>query len=438
MMNILFSPPQIEVGILFSPLIRFRLNGTFRQQEQIYSGDYILRKVKDEYLLQGPQGTTAITLPFLLEPENPETTDFDLTDVVIGIQFHWERKENQKFKGKLKLIDEGQHLTAINILSLEDYLLSVISSEMSATSSPELLKTHAVISRSWLLAQKEKARTINPEYNALKQTDEEYLRWFDREDHVRFDVCADDHCQRYQGITKAYTPAVFEAMAATRGEVLTYNGKICDARFSKCCGGATECFENTWEPVEHPYLKKITDTPAPLPTGDLTLEKEARAWILSSPAAFCNTTDPVVLTEVLNSYDQETQHFFRWQVEYSSAELSELVKQKLGIDFGKITDLIPVERGVSGRLIRIQICGTLKTLTIGKELLIRKAFSPSHLYSSAFIIEKKEDKFIFYGAGWGHGVGLCQIGAAVMGTQGYSYRQILQHYFPDTEILKLY
>ena len=438
MMNILCSPPLIEVGILFSPLIRFRLNGTFRHQEQIYSGDYILRKVKDEYLLQGQQGTTAITLPFLLEPENPETTDFDLTDVVIGIQFHWERKENQKFKGKLKLIDEGQHLTAINILSLEDYLLSVISSEMSATSSPELLKAHAVISRSWLLAQKEKARTIHPEYNALKQTDEEYLRWYDREDHIHFDVCADDHCQRYQGITKAYTPAVFEAMAATRGEVLIYNGKICDARFSKCCGGATECFENTWEPVEHPYLKKITDTPSPLPTGNLTLEKEARAWILSSPAAFCNTTDPTVLTEVLNSYDQETQHFFRWQVKYSSAELSELVKQKLGIDFGKITDLIPVERGVSGRLIRIKICGTLKTLTIGKELLIRKAFSPSHLYSSAFIVEKKEDKFIFYGAGWGHGVGLCQIGAAVMGTQGYSYRQILQHYFPDTEILKLY
>ena len=309
---------------------------------------------------------------------------------------------------------------------------------MSATSSPELLKAHAVISRSWLLAQKEKARTIHPEYNALKQTDEEYLRWYDREDHIHFDVCADDHCQRYQGITKAYTPAVFEAMAATRGEVLIYNGKICDARFSKCCGGATECFENTWEPVEHPYLKKITDTPSSLPTGNLTLEKEARAWILSSPAAFCNTTDPTVLTEVLNSYDQETQHFFRWQVKYSSAELSELVKQKLGIDFGKITDLIPVERGVSGRLIRIKICGTLKTLTVGKELLIRKAFSPSHLYSSAFIVEKKEDKFIFYGAGWGHGVGLCQIGAAVMGTQGYSYRQILQHYFPDTEILKLY
>lgn len=431
--------PHIEVGILFSEDIRFRLNTVYRSEKQTWQpGDYHIRREGCQYISTGPDGMQEIVLPLNLYPENEEHSDFDLTEVVIGIQFHWERKETQKFKGQLRIIDEGAHLTAVNILPLEEYLISVISSEMSATSSLEFLKAHAVISRSWLLAQKNKARSTEPGYPSCQHTSGSYIRWYDREDHAHFDVCADDHCQRYQGITKAYTPAVRQAVETTRGEVLMYEGNICDARFSKCCGGITERFENTWEPVVHPYLDKISDSPGQLSSGDLTREEDARKWILSSPPAFCNTSDPDILSQILNDYDQETRHFFRWREEYTVTELSELIRNKLGIDFGTITDIQAVERGVSGRLIRVRICGSRKSLIIGKELTIRKAFSPSHLYSSAFVVTREDDKFIFRGAGWGHGVGLCQIGAAVMGAQGYSYRRILQHYFKDSELVKNY
>lgn len=431
--------PHIEVGILFSEDIRFRLNTVYRSEKQTWQpGNYHIRREGCQYISTGPDGMQEIVLPLNLYPENEEHSDFDLTEVVIGIQFHWERKETQKFKGQLRIIDEGAHLTAVNILPLEEYLISVISSEMSATSSLEFLKAHAVISRSWLLAQKNKARSTEAGYPSCQHTSGSYIRWYDREDHAHFDVCADDHCQRYQGITKAYTPAVRQAVETTRGEVLMYEGNICDARFSKCCGGITERFENTWEPVVHPYLDKISDSPGQLSSGDLTREEDARKWILSSPPAFCNTSDPDILSQILNDYDQETRHFFRWREEYTVTELSELVRNKLGIDFGTITDIQAVERGVSGRLIRVRICGSRKSLIIGKELTIRKAFSPSHLYSSAFVVTREDDKFIFRGAGWGHGVGLCQIGAAVMGAQGYSYRRILQHYFKDSELVKNY
>lgn len=431
--------PHIEVGILFSEDIRFRLNTVYRSEKQTWQpGNYHIRRKGCQYISTGPDGMQEIVLPLNLYPENEEHSDFDLTEVVIGIQFHWERKETQKFKGQLRIIDEGAHLTAVNILPLEEYLISVISSEMSATSSLEFLKAHAVISRSWLLAQKNKARSTEAGYPSCQHTSGSYIRWYDREDHAHFDVCADDHCQRYQGITKAYTPAVRQAVETTRGEVLMYEGNICDARFSKCCGGITERFENTWEPVVHPYLDKISDSPGQLSSGDLTREEDARKWILSSPPAFCNTSDPDILSQILNDYDQETRHFFRWREEYTVTELSELVRNKLGIDFGTITDIQAVERGVSGRLIRVRICGSRKSLIIGKELTIRKAFSPSHLYSSAFVVTREDDKFIFRGAGWGHGVGLCQIGAAVMGAQGYSYRRILQHYFKDSELVKNY
>lgn len=432
------SAPQIEIGILFSSSIQFRLNGAYYCEGKVYTGNYSVSKENGKYHLKNEEKNEEITLPVLFSPQDFATADFDLTEVTIGIHFHWERKENQKFKGSLKIIDETEHLTAVNVLPLEDYLLSVISSEMKATSSLELLKAHAVISRSWLLAQKEKSRTLGNNYLSSSITDQEYLRWYDREDHPHFDVCADDHCQRYQGISKAYTLTVLQAMQATYGEVLTYNGQICDARFSKCCGGVTERFENTWEPVVHPYLDKITDAAAPFATDDLTDEQQARAWILSSPSVFCNTTDQAILSEILNDYDQETRNFFRWEQSYSVAELSALVKEKLGIDFGTIQDILPLERGVSGRLIRIQITGSCKTMIIGKELVIRKAFSPTHLYSSAFIIDKKDDHFIFHGAGWGHGVGLCQIGAAVMGARGYSYKEILAHYFKGSELTKMY
>lgn len=432
------APPQIEVGILFSPTISFRLNGSYLCDGKRYSGEYEISREGESYLLRSSEKTEVVSLPLLFHAEDEEKNDFDLLRVVIGIHFHWEREEDQKFKGDLKLIDEGEHLTAINVLSLEEYLLSVISSEMKATSSPELLKAHAVISRSWLLAQKAKAGEIEGHYQSCHRTEEEYIRWYDREDHEHFDVCADDHCQRYQGISKAYTPAVREAIAATYGEVLMYDNRICDARFSKCCGGVTERFENTWEPVVHPYLESITDSESGLPETDLSEEEAAKKWILSSPEAFCNTTDKGILSEVLNDYDLETRHFFRWKETYGSAELSALVKEKTGIDFGRIMDLIPIERGVSGRLIRLKIVGTLRTMIIGKELFIRKALSPSHLYSSAFVVEKEDDRFILHGAGWGHGVGLCQIGAAVMGAQGWSYREILRHYFRGSEVVKGY
>lgn len=430
--------PQIEVGILFSPILHFRLNGNYSYAEKKYNGEYTIIKKDGKYYLQNSGPLQEISLPITFQPEDFTTADFDLMDVVIGIHFHWERKENQKFKGSLKIIDEQEHLTAVNILPLEEYLLSVISSEMKATSSLELLKAHAVISRSWLLAQKEKAARLNPDYRSFHITEEEYIRWYDREDHAHFDVCADDHCQRYQGISKAYTPTVRKALEATRGEVLVYDQQICDARFSKCCGGVSERFENTWEPVIHPYLDTVIDSVSSVIPGNLKDEQQARKWILSSPDLFCNTSDPAILSEVLNDYDRETQHFFRWKIVYTEQALSKLVKEKLGIDFGTITDIIPIERGVSGRLIRVRIIGSLRTMTIGKELVIRKAFSPTHLYSSAFVIDKEEDNFIFHGAGWGHGVGLCQIGAAVMGAKGYSYRQILQHYFKGSEIHKLY
>lgn len=439
-MNNTDTIPQIEVGILFSGLIRFHLNGSYHDTDNHHypRGNYTVRKEAEYYLLSDEKEERKISLPLLLRPSLFSQDNFDLTDVVIGIHFHWERKEEQKFRGSLKIIDEKEHLTAINILPLEDYLLSVISSEMSATSSLELLKAHAVISRSWLLAQKQKNKALQGKYTSCRQSEDEYIRWYDREDHLHFDVCADDHCQRYQGISKAYTPAVREAIEATRGEVLTYKGQICDARFSKCCGGVTERFENTWENVTHPYLNSVPDTPSPFPQGDLSREEDARAWILSNPPAFCNTDDRQVLSEVLNDYDQETLHFFRWEVTHSTEKLSALVQEKLGLNLGTITDILPVERGASGRLIRIKLCGTRKSMIIGKELVIRKAFSESHLYSSAFIVEKGKDHFTFRGAGWGHGVGLCQIGAAVMGNQGYSYHEILRHYFQGSEISKIY
>ena len=438
--------PQLEVGILFSPEICFRLNGIFtcRTTGKKYTGAYNIRQTEDGYLLSQADHREPVSLPLTFEPEDDTTSDFDLTDVVIGIQFHWERKENQKFKGKLKIIDEQKHLTAINILSLEDYLLSVISSEMRATSSAEFLKAHAVISRSWLLAQINKAKTVRGTYSSYRVDQEEYIRWYDREDHMHFDVCADDHCQRYQGITRASTEMVEQAIQATRGQALTYEDKICDARFSKCCGGAFEEFQYCWEDVKHPYLVKQRDSKKAIFLPDLRIHSEAEKWIRTSPDAFCNTKEKRILSQVLNNYDQETTDFYRWKVEYTQEELAKLIFQRSGIDYGQVIDLIPIERGTSARISKLKIIGTKKTLIIGKELEIRRTLSPSHLYSSAFVVDKTEvkngipGKFILTGAGWGHGVGLCQIGAAVMGEQGYAYDEILLHYYIGAAIEKLY
>ncbi|MDR2586299.1 MAG: SpoIID/LytB domain-containing protein [Prevotellaceae bacterium] len=432
--------PTISVGIMFQPQISFFLDGSYSFSGKSYHGEQTV-SFRDGLIAFDGQLLNKITL----SPLNEDDT-FVLKDVVIGIHFHWERKEDQRFKGTLEFIVEEQKITAINILPIDTYLISVIASEMSATSSIELLKAHTIISRSWLLSQIEKRQAIeisDASYVTNSVTETEWIRWWDREDHQNFDVCADDHCQRYQGITRASQSlqVVTQAVMETVGEVIMYKNAICDARYSKCCGGVFEEFQYNWEPVQYPYLTKgydgkHQDLPHPLP--DLTQEAAAEVWIRSFPPAFCHTQDQAVLSQVLNSYDQETIHFFRWGVSYTTQELSDLIHRRTEIDFGTIIDLIPLERGTSGRITRLKVVGSKKTMVLGKELLIRKALSESHLYSSAFVVDKTSDGFLLLGAGWGHGVGLCQIGAAVMASSGYSYREILSHYFLGSTLKKTY
>jgi len=441
--------PELQVGIFSAKEIVFTLNGLFTEKNtgDPITGRWRAELSEGEIVLNNDEKKREFKAPLLIVPEDAESSSFTLHAVTIGIDFHWQRNEDQVFRGSLKIIVEKDKITAVNVVSVEDYLTSVISSEMKATSSEEFLKAHAVTSRSWLLAQIEKSNKIKSEgkkYNAFTRTENEIVRWYDREDHQNYDVCADDHCQRYQGITRASTPAVVKVINDTYGEVLTSEGSICDTRYYKCCGGMTELFENTWEPVNYPYLQGVIDNPAP-PAGyktELSKEELVEKWILGNPDAFCNTSERKVLSQVLNDYDQETNDFFRWKVVYSQEELSELVRVRTGTDFGLITGLIPLERGSSGRITRLKIEGTIKTMIIGKELEIRKSLSKSHLYSSCFIVEKlgypDEIIFILHGAGWGHGVGLCQIGAAMMGARGYSYHEILMHYFRGSLFKKLY
>jgi SpoIID/LytB domain protein len=435
------TEPKITVGIMYEPAIEFALRGEFTTSGRCVTGMQRVSCIDGKVEWRGD-----LYDEILFEPADEQAASFELHDVTIGINFHWERKENQVFRGALKFIVEDGKVTAINALGIEEYLTSVISSEMSATASLELLKAHAVISRSWLLAQIQKNREIVSEkvdYSAMKETEEELIKWYDREDHINFDICADDHCQRYQGITRASTEIVRQAIMETRGMVLTYDDKICDARYSKSCGGVFEEFGNCWENVSHPYLVKKRDSLTDTSFPDLTIEEESRKWILSSPEAFCNTTDKQVLSQVLNNYDQETVNFYRWEVKYKQEELSALILRRSGIDYGQIVDLVPVERGTSGRLVKLKIIGTKRTRIIGKELEIRRTLSPSHLYSSAFLVEKRGEgdvpsEFILKGAGWGHGVGLCQIGAAVMGEKGYGFDEILLHYFVGASIETMY
>ena len=435
--------PYINVGIITAKEVCFTLNGGHQTQNgKIMTGKLKARATADGKILLGTEEFT--TLEFTPEKNS---CSFTLHNVTIGISYHWERQEEQTFTGKLRLITDGENLTAINILPVEDYLVSVISSEMSATSSVEFLKSHAVISRSWLLAQIEKRDRKNIHKPSRQDTTNDgdcIIRWYDREDHTLFDVCADDHCQRYQGITKASNPSVAKAVKETEGMVLMYGDEICDARFSKCCGGVSETFDTCWEDKDYPYLQPVTDNSGDMEIPDLSIEVNADKWIRTSPEAFCNTHDEKVLKQILNNYDQETTDFYRWRVEYTQKELSELILRKTGIDFGEISDLIPVKRGRSGRISRLKIVGNLRTMTIGKELEIRRALSESHLFSSAFVVDKTEihdgipSGFIITGAGWGHGVGLCQIGAAMMGERGYSYERILLHYYRGAEVKEVY
>ena len=402
--------PNVSVGIVTADKITFTLNQPYVAKGEVITGPQTVEFSEGGILWRGTQYRNLTFRP------QADDASFELQDVTIGVNFHWERQQAQTFEGTLRIVVEADKIVAINELPVERYLASVISSEMSATASPEFLKAHAVISRSWLLAQIEKRRQHEngaDNFFSFIKKDDEFIRWYDRDDHTIFDVCADDHCQRYQGIVHARNCHVEEAISQTRGQILTYDGEICDARFHKCCGGDTEEFQYCWEDTPKPYLVSVHDP-----------------W--------CNTSDKQILSQVLNDYDQETPDFYHWTVEYTQEQLSELVNRKLKDDFGLITDLIPLERGKSGRIWKLKIVGTKKTFTIGKELEIRRALSESHLLSSAFEVEREGDRFILHGKGWGHGVGLCQIGAAVMGEQGKTYDEILLFYYRNAKIQQIY
>ncbi len=450
-MVLIMHEPEVSVGILSDKEIKIVFYGSFidPKSSQTFNGKYTAYIESGEIILDNEKDKNKLGNNAVLVPDDFDSNSFVLRDVIIGKRFHWEKKENQRFLGSLKFIIDNKLLTAVNILPVEHYLTSVISSEMSANSPHELLKAHAIISRSWLLAQIEKSKLFKNKHTNYKSeilTDTEFIKWYDREDHTLFDVCADDHCQRYQGITKLTAHNAQDAIKDTIGLVLTYNDELCDTRFSKSCGGITEAFENVWEPEPKPYLTKIIDYKFE-PDGydlDLSNETAAEKWIRNSPPAFCNTTDRKILSTVLLEYDQETTDFYRWKVEYSQDEIAELINTKSGFNFGNIIDLIPIERGKSGRIIKLKIVGSEKTLTVGKELYIRKILSDTHLYSSEFVLDKEDivdgipQKFIIIGAGWGHGVGLCQIGAAVMSEMGYKFDEILLHYFKGANIKKIY
>ena len=436
--------PEVKVGIVSGQRIHFSLNKPYLAKGETVIGEQEVEFSEGGVLWNGNQYSS-----LTFHPQSADAS-FSLSDVTIGVNFHWERKETQTFLGTLRFVVESDKICAINELPVEKYLESVISSEMSATSSLELLKAHAVISRSWLLAQMKKRRDVAESGNnffSFTKKEDMLIRWYDREDHTIFDVCADDHCQRYQGITKETSPHVAEAIRQTKGQVLLDGDEICDARFSKCCGGVTEEFQYCWEDTPKNYLTAVRDIALGIESTlpNLTNEEEAEKWIRFNPPAFCNTQDKRILSQVLNDYDQETVDFYRWKVTLTQEKLQQLIADRLKMDLGSILDMKSVERGTSGRISKLQIIGTEKTFTIGKELEIRRTLSDSHLLSSAFIVDKYDideqgvpQRFELIGAGWGHGVGLCQIGAAVMGEEGYLYDAILLHYYQGAEIKKLY
>jgi SpoIID/LytB domain protein len=450
----MFDPvnePLISVGILTDNKVTFELYGDYSSNvaKKKLNGRFIAEVINNEIVCKSADDKIISKDELFFEPGDITTDTFQIRDVTIGVKFHWERKEKQSFAGTLKLKKDSDKLAVINIIPIEKYLTSVISSEMSAKSSLQLLKAHSIISRSWLLAQIEKSKslkTTKSKYLSSFDSSDEHIKWYDREDHKLFDVCADDHCQRYQGVTKVFTDIARNAVKQTHGIVLVSFDKLCDARFSKSCGGISESFENVWEPIKYDYLTSIYDYKFPSENfvTDFSSEKNSVRWIKGNPPSFCNTTDKKILSQVLLDFDQETTDFFRWKVSYTQDEISEIIKTKSEIDFGNIIDLIPVQRGKSSRLIKLKIVGSKKTLVVGKELEIRKFLSKSHLYSSAIVIEKAEiqngipQKFEIFGAGWGHGVGLCQIGAAVMAEKGHEFDEILLHYFKNAELKKIY
>jgi stage II sporulation protein D len=443
--NSLFGEPRISVGIMDRQAeVALRFEGNYHVESiGPLSGGFFIKAAAGAIVLNNAHDMEIIRSPVIQCAASPGSM-FRMSNVAIGIDFHWERKEKQVFQGNLALrLRHDGTIAVINEINLEDYLESVVSSEMNSGAPREFLKAHSIISRSWLLAALERKKNVNqitgPEG---KINEDEVIRWYDREDHDLYDVCADDHCQRYQGVTKIISAQAGEAVRETRGMVITAGGKICDARYSKACGGLTENFKTAWNDVHVPYLTSISDSP--LPHRSIRTEGEARQWILSEPVAYCNAKDANILDKILPDFDRETNDFFRWTVQYAREELEQILGEKSGFDFGTLQAIVPLQRGPSGRISRLKITGSKKSVTVGKELEIRRWLSRSHLYSSAFVVEADTDakgkvrQVRFHGAGWGHGVGLCQIGAAVMASKGFSAEEILGHYFPGTELLKIY
>lgn len=440
--------PLLNVGILTSKVINFELYGDFSVFgfKETFSGMFTAEVVNNIIVCTYGNNKLEISDEIEFIPSDPISESFLIKDVIIGEGFHWEQKQKQRFSHTLKIIKNKKNVCAINIIPLENYLMSVISSEMSAKSPLELLKAQAVVARSWVLSRMSTAqnRKEGDAADSFTELENEIIKWYDTTEHKIFDVCADDHCQRFQGVTRITSETAREAITQTRGILLLHDGKICDTRYSKCCGGITELYENVWAPVKNPCISSVVDYKFEPETFnlDLTNEKNAYKWIKGNPSAFCNTEDNRLLTNILNDFDLHTKDFYRWKIVYTQHELAGLIKEKTGIDFGDIIDLIPLERGASARLVKLKIAGSKKSFTIGKELEIRRALSKTHLYSSAIVVEKSEEnppqEFTIYGAGWGHGVGLCQIGAAVMAQMGYQFDAIILHYFKNSVLKKIY
>jgi SpoIID/LytB domain protein len=435
------NEPKITVGIMDRQTeVSGRLDGNFLGDGFGPVSGRFSAKATAGMIVLTEEAHREICRSKLIRVTAHEDSLFTLFNVTIGNRFHWERTEDQTFQGSLilQVRDDGT-ITAINEISLEDYLISVISSEMSSAAPMEFLKAHAILSRSWLLAaldRKKKAKDAPKLAERLIENEKEVMRWYDRQDHDLFDVCSDDHCQRYQGTTKILSEQAEEAIHETRGMTITYQDEICDARYSKACGGLTEEFDTAWDDKRIPYLESISD--ASISHHLIRTEEEARRWILSEPEAYCNTKEGALLEKILPDFDRETKGFFRWRVEYSREEMEEILREKSGFDFGTLKEITPLQRGPSGRISRLKIIGSKRSMVVGKELEIRRWLSRSHLYSSAFIVTVEGNRVIFHGAGWGHGVGLCQIGAAVMATKGFSAEEILKHYFRGVEIKKIY
>ncbi len=431
--------PNITVGIMDRQTEVFgRLDGSFRGDEFGPVSGQLSGRTETGMIVLFDEVHREICRSPLIKLTSSKDSTFTLFNVTIGNRFHWERMEDQTFQGDLILCSrEDGTIAAINEIPLENYLKSVISSEMNAEAPIEFLKAHAILSRSWLLAAlSRKKKTKETSISTEKIIEGEVIRWYDREDHDLFDVCSVDHCQRYQGITKIVSKQAEEAVRETRGMVITFNDEICDARYSKACGGITEEFDTAWDDKRVSYLTSISD--APVSHQPVSTEEEASAWIRSEPEVYCNTKDESLLDKILPDFDRETKSFFRWRIEYSRQELEEILRKKSGFDFGTLKEIVPLSRGPSGRISRLKIVSSKKSIVVGKELEIRRWLSRSHLYSSAFVVAVENDRFIFHGAGWGHGVGLCQIGAAVMATKGFSAEEILKHYFRDVEMKKIY